>query len=183
MKRSRLLFMFCGGLAIGSQGFADSSIASDINVSHPNAGVQNFYAGATLGLANYDVMDDSDTAFNVFAGFSVNDVLSVELGWANLGEVEKNTVSTETSAFHLSAVGNFSLQSDIDFYAKLGLASWDVDWKSNWDSDSDSGSDVFFGLGIDYQVGASSSARFGADWYSLDDEDVAVYSIGIKQKF
>ncbi len=183
MKRSRLLFMLCGGLVIGSQGFADSNIAGDINVSRPSAGVQNFYAGATLGLASYDVMDDSDTAFNIFAGFFVNDALSVELGWANLGEVEKNTVSTEASAFHLSAVGVFSLQNDINLYAKLGLTNWDVDWESSLASGSDSGSDVFFGLGIDYQVGANSFARFGADWYSLDDEDVAVYSIGIKQKF
>ncbi|MBL4608690.1 MAG: outer membrane beta-barrel protein [Pseudomonadales bacterium] len=183
MKRLKLSFILCSGLLISSQGFADAGIANDINVSHSGASEQGFYIGATLGSANYDVMDESDIGFDLFAGFNFNEVLSAELGWVSFGEVENSGITAEASAFHLAVLGNVSLQNDLSFYGKLGMTSWDVDFKSNVGSGSDSGADVFFGLGMDYQIGARSSVRFGADWYSLDVEDIALYSIGIKQTF
>ena len=178
-------FLFCSGVAISTQVFAasDSGIASDIHVSHPSAGMQGFYLGGTLGLASYDTMDDSDIAFDLFAGFDLNETLSVELGWVSFGEVEKSGEALEASAFHVAMMGKLSLQSDLNLYGKLGITSWDADTTSGEISASDSGADVFLGVGIDYQVGANSSVRFGADWYSLDDEEIAVYSIGAKQRF
>ena len=183
--RKLLAFLFCGGVAMSTPVFAasDLGIASDIHVSHPSAGIQGFYLGGTLGLANYDTMDDRDIAFDLFAGFNINEALSVELGWVNFGEVEKIESAFEASAFHVAVLGSLSLQSDLNLYGKLGMTSWDADISEGVTSVNDSGADVFFGAGIDYQVGVNSSVRFSADWYSLGDEDVAVYSIGAKQRF
>ena len=177
--------LFCGGVGISAPVIAEpeSGMANDIHVSQPSAGMQGFYLGATLGLANYDMMDDSDIAFDLFAGFNINEILSIELGWVNFGEIENAATTLETSAFHAAMIGSLSLQSDLNLYAKLGMTRWDADLTVGAVSVSDSGADVFFGGGIDYQVAANTSVRFSGDWYVLGDEDVAVYSVGVKQSF
>ena len=196
MKRL-IPLLFCSGVGICAPVIAasESGVASDIQVSDFDTGMQDFYLGGSLGLASYDMWDDSDITFNIFAGFNLNEILSVELGWINFGEVDKSATAfeaialhkagtiLEASAFQAAMIGSFPLSNDLNLYAKLGMTKWDADLATVVSSASDSGADVFFGAGVDYQFAVSTSVRFSADLYALGDEDIAVYSVGVKQSF
>lgn len=184
MRYSVLFLLFSAGLTISPQGLAgDAGIADDITVSHAKTGAEGFYLGASIGNASYDDIDESDVGFDLFAGINLNEVLSAELGWVDLGEADGGTATAEVSAFHLAIVGHVALQNNLNAFGKLGMAVWDADVRQGAISTSDSGTDVFFGFGVDYQISALSSVRFGADWYSVDDEDITLVAVGLKQRF
>lgn len=168
----------------GAIAFADvAAISDDIRVSRSQPSTEGFYVGASIGNASYDDVDESDVGFNVFAGIDVNEILSAELGWASFGEAEGNTATAEVTAFHLAIVGSVALQNNLNAFGKLGMARWDADVRQGPVSSSDNGTDVFFGIGVDYQIGAGSFVRFGADFYGVDDEDVTFIGVGLKQRF
>ena len=179
-----LLRLFIAGVAVISSTHvaADSTVASDISVSRPTSGGMGFYAGGSVGNANYNETDDSDIGFDLFAGFNLNEVLSVELGWANFGEAD-NAGTIEVTALHAAIIGHLSLQNDLSVYGKLGISSWDADLTVGSVKESDSDTDVFFGLGVDYDITGKTSVRFGIDQYAIDEEDITMYSVGIKQRF
>lgn len=189
MKRFTLFLLLCGGLVTSSQLVAGGlGIASDISVSRPQSGLGGFYLGGSIGNASYDKIDDSDIGFDLFGGLNFNEILSAEFGWISLGKAEKGAqaskVSSKVTALHAAILGNVALQNDLGAFGKLGIAIWDADTTSlGSNSKSDSGTDVFFGFGLDYQIGGSTSVRFGVDFYAIDEEDVTTYAVGIKQKF
>ncbi len=178
--------IIAGAAVIGSTGSANviaaSTVASDIIVSRPASNVMGFYVGGSIGNASYNEADDSDIGFDLFVGLDLNEVLSVELGWANFGEAE-NAGSIEVTALHAAMVGHLSLQNDLSLVGKLGIFSWDADLTVGSSTTSDSDTDVFFGLSVDYEITGKTSVRFGIDRYAIDEEDITVYSVGIKQRF
>lgn len=179
-----LLALIIAGSAVFSSTLvvADSNVSSDITMSRPASGERNFYVGASIGNASYDDADDSDISFDLFLGLDLNEVLSVELGWANFGEAEE-TGSIEVTALHAAMIGHLALQNNLSVYGKLGISSWDADSTMGSVSENDSDTDVFFGLGADYQISGKTFVRFGVDQYAIDEEDITVYSVGIKQRF
>jgi len=189
MKRATILTgaaaMLCFS-AIGDSMAGD--IASDITVTRSGNQGSGLYLGARAGIANYDEADDSDAGFDLFAGINLNEVLSIEAGWTDLGEVSNNGANSEVTVLHVDIVGNMGLRSDLSLYGKIGLAGWDLDVKTNAFSDSDSGVDLTFGFGVDYNITGRSSVRFGLDFYSADaeiqgadyNEDIMMFSVGAK---
>jgi len=188
MKRSTIMTGTAALLFFSSIGSSMAEISSDIRVTKSGSQGAGFYLGAKAGLANYDEADDSDAAFDLFAGINLNEVLSIEAGWTDLGKVSDAGTSAEVSAFHVDVVGNMGVRSDISLFGKIGLASWDLDVKNSSFSDSDSGVDLTFGFGVDYNISGRSSVRFGLDFYSIDgtinntdsSEDIMVFSVGAK---
>lgn len=167
------------------------AMAGDITVSHSGGVGGGVYAGAKFGNASYDVAGESDAGYDIFAGYSINEVLSVEAGIADMGESSKAGVTNAIRLLHVGVVGKVGLNSELTGFGKAGLASWDTDYKDGSQSLSDSGTDVFFGLGIDYSVGIRSAVRFAADFYSADaeysgtsmSEDVTLFSVGVVYNF
>ncbi|NOZ52706.1 MAG: outer membrane beta-barrel protein [Gammaproteobacteria bacterium] len=165
-----------------------SEIASDIRVSKPDSQGTGLYLGAKAGIANYDEADDSDGAFDLFVGFNLNEVLSIEAGWTDLGEASNSGSSVEVTALHVDIVGNMGLRSDLSLFGKIGLARWDFDHNTNATTENDSGVDLSFGVGFDYNISGRSAVRFALDFYAIDaeinnidvDEDIMVFSVGAK---
>ncbi len=160
--------------------------ASDIVVSHSQAShAATPYVGLSLGSADYDLANDSSPSFSIFGGMALNELLAVELGMADFGDV--NNAASEASAFYGSAVANYSLTHELSAFAQLGLASWDYEAGTT----SDSSVDVFWGLGVDYDIGGALAARFSIQQFSIDasflgaavNEDILNVNIGLLYHF
>lgn len=191
-------------------------------LAFPAAHAQNWYVGIGLGntstdlaedeeLVNEEVefwnsisgvtasgsVDDSDTGLKVFGGYSFNDYLAVDFGYADLGEVgsEIRLVSdgsnfsfpsgsaTSTATLGVSGlfggvVGKLPLTDFLSLQGRAGLYLWDLEYDETNSgtgaysgttsfSDSDDGSDLYYGLGLNI-------GWFGLFYevYDIDGDDV-----------
>jgi len=130
--------------------------ASDIKVSHSQMGQGKApYVGISLGSADYDLANDSSPSFSIFGGIALNELLAIELGMVDFGDVTNVAVKSEASAFYGSVLANGELSSELSAFVQLGLASWDYDVANA----NDSSVDVFWGIGLNYDVGHGLAAR------------------------
>lgn len=168
--------------------FVAGAAESDIVISHSKAGSGMApYIGINLGSANYDLANDSSPSYSVFGGVALNDLLAIELGFVDFGDVDATSVKSEASAVHGSAVANVGLSNELSAFVQVGLASW------NYDSGaaSDSSIDVFFGGGLNYEVKRNLAARFTVQRFAIDakienttvDETILNVSLGVLYRF
>jgi OOP family OmpA-OmpF porin len=177
------------GLAIASLAFGAAAHA-DV--------APGYYAGLSLGQGSIDVegLDESDTAFKLFGGYTFNEYFAVEASYIDGGSPEKSVamfglrsaISADVSALNVSAVGRLALNDAFTLFGKAGLARYEVDgsirveddWFGDWYEMSfeDSGTELSFGVGGEYSFG-----QFGlrAEYESI--EDLSVLSIGGTYRF
>jgi OmpA-OmpF porin, OOP family len=88
-------------------------------------------------------MDDKDTAFKLFAGYSLNETFSFELGYNKLGSLSADltmnimtpdaagTITTDLSAelkgFTAGVKASYPINDSVNLFAKLGLFAWQAD--------------------------------------------------------
>jgi len=166
-----------------------TSASSDIVISHSKvSGISIPYVGVSLGSADYDLANDSSPSFSIFAGLALNELLAIELGMADFGDVGNVTIRSEASAIYGSVVANAALSNEVSAYGQLGLASWDYSVGSL----NDSSVDVFWGVGLDYDIGRDIVVRFAIQQFSVDasfsnntvqNEDILNVNIGLIYHF
>lgn len=166
--------------------------ANDMIVSKPGSGDSHLYLGVKAGNANYDDIDDSDVSLDLFLGYQLDELLSVQGGFATLGEPTDRLNSAEVTLLHAEIVASISIKNDLSLYGQAGLFAWEYDTTTRIGlgsrSESDSGVDVTLGVGIDYKVSSRYAVRFALDIYSLEpelfpgkiSEDIINYSVGVK---
>lgn len=168
--------------------------ASDMVVSRPHSGMgSDFYLGFGLGNGSYSEADESAVTYGLFGGYHLNEVLGLELGWTNLGDIESGAQSSSASAAHLALLGKLGLRTNLTLLAKLGLTSWSYDFEDKDASvnESDSGNNVFYGVGADYDITGSSTVRFMFENFILEptiqnnkeSEDVQNISVSFMFRF
>ncbi|MDH3750663.1 MAG: outer membrane beta-barrel protein, partial [Gammaproteobacteria bacterium] len=165
---------------------------------------------ANLGWSiNNASVDDTDTAWKAYAGFSFNEYIAVEGGFVDLGEVQTEFGATiaptqidailrDTYSIHPvlgdgwfgSVVVSWPVSPDrFSLTARAGLFGWesDIDVRvisggTGSVSDRDSGTDMLYGVGVEWHLNEQWSMT--ADWerYELTDW-VDVPSIGVKIRF
>ncbi len=162
--------------------------ASDIKVSHSQVGQGKVpYVGVSLGSADYDLANDSSPSFSIFGGMALNELLVIEVGMVDFGDATNAAEKSEASAFYGSVIANSTLSSELSAFVQLGLASWDYDVASA----SDSSVDVFWGVGLNYEVGRGLVARMAIQQFSIDaafsgtsvEEDILNVSVGLLHRF
>jgi OmpA-OmpF porin, OOP family len=165
-----------------------------------------FYAGASIGTtklsddgfddAGIDV-DDSDTGFKIFGGYSFNNNFAVELSYFDLGEVNGafnepfvGNVSFDVgiSGFNASAVGRLPVSDTFSLFGKLGFASYDVDGHVSIagvgsGSDSSSETDLSYGVGAALSFGGQWEARIEYEAIDVDSGDANMLSVGAMYRF
>ncbi len=164
--------------------FADS----DMIVSKPRSSDGHLYFGVKAGNADYDNVDDSDVSLDLFLGYQLDELLSVQGGFATLGEPSNGLNSAEVTLAHAEIMASIGIKSDLSLYGQVGLFAWEYDTTTGIGSDSDSGVDVTFRVGVDYKISIRYAVRFALDIYSLDpevfvgkvNEDIINYSVGVK---
>jgi OOP family OmpA-OmpF porin len=176
-----------------------------------------FFLGVGLGRSTIDIKefysaigqpdnDDADpgfqsqhnSAFKVYGGYRFSDFLAVEASSLDLGSPQawETTVQEHPERAEISvdgwnafAVGIVPVGRIVDFFAKIGMMSWDSEIISIQDevvihSESSSGTDLAYGLGIGFWVSGSVTVRVEGERFTIGDyDDVSLWSLGVAFTF
>ncbi|WP_168198903.1 outer membrane beta-barrel protein [Luteimonas granuli] len=146
-----------------------------------------WYAGAGVGQSMIDepLIDDEDTAFQVFGGYQFHPNFGVELGYTDFGEVDFDTApgSLEADTVSLVAVGTLPFTERFSGYAKAGFHSWDAEARSAGLRADDDGTDPTYGLGLQYRFTDNVALRGEYSRFEMDDADVDVAQLQVRFDF
>ncbi|HKJ72667.1 MAG TPA: outer membrane beta-barrel protein [Alphaproteobacteria bacterium] len=176
-----------------------------------------FYIGASAGRTSFDTgiitytasLDESSTGYKLVAGYNLNPNVAVEFTYADLGKATVSGNSGDVFAYRgvgyqfllnnaeikfegtlIGAGGRFSfpVSRALSLYARLGLASWNIDATASapgaiTSTSSDSGTDPYYGAGIGWEFVPTVSLTAEYEHYELDTESADLMSIGIIKRF
>jgi len=165
-----------------------------------------FYAGASVGKTklsdegfdSFGVdVDESDTGFKIFGGYSFNENFAVEVSWFDLGEVSGTLndpffgdidFDVGVSGLNASAVGRVPVSETFSLFGKIGFASYDLDGHATISgvgsgSDSESETDLTYGVGAALSFGGQWEVRAEFEAINVDDGDANMLSVGAMYRF
>ena len=146
-----------------------------------------FYAGAGVGQSMIDegVIDEEETAFQVYGGYQLHPNWGFELGYTDFGKAEYGDVaSLEADTVSLVAVGTLPFTDKFSGYAKAGVHSWDADARAaGVGSASDDGTDPTYGVGLQYRFTDSVALRGEYSRFELEDVDVDLAQVQVRFDF
>jgi len=190
-------------------------------VTFANESTESFYLGASVGQSTFDVdggdldlssngdYDDSDTSFKVLAGYNFNQYFSIEVSYADFGQMavtDNYSESGVTAAYGMTAeltgltasmIAAYPLSEKVKIFAKAGFNSWEADVTAKGtitvpqypqynetynESETSDGSDAFVGFGLSYKF-ESFSIRAEYELYDVDDTDLDMLSLGLIYSF
>jgi OOP family OmpA-OmpF porin len=156
------------------------------------------YIGASFGQTSSDALDDlesipgvsvddSDTGYKIFAGYSFNANFAIEGFYTDLGEISATngvtTASVSLDSLGVAGLAILPLNDDFGLFAKVGYQRWDAELKATGvSSTNEDGSDAVLGLGVTYDV-QNVSLRGEFERYAIDGDDVDLLSVGIAYNF
>jgi len=151
-----------------------------------------FSVGFSLGITSLNVPDfnpdfsglrfkEEGFGYQFFAGYRPLKFFAVEAGYTDFGNAKVyeggNTnfykeANVDISMWSGYAVGLLPLGKKVDFFAKVGYASWNNDnmviVADQSEDRSTSGSDVAWGLGFNFRFN-KLGARIAGDWLQIPD--------------
>jgi hypothetical protein len=111
------------------------------------------YLGGSIGKADYNenlwsIEDNqNDTGWKFFGGYHFNRYLGLEAAWVDLGKVDYQGASIETSGVALEGIGSLPIGPMFSIFAKLGAIAWDQDTRKAGRHDDDQGVNPAWGYG------------------------------------
>ncbi len=175
-----------------------------------------WYAGIAGGSTDIETgitavsgatLDETGTGISFFFGKEINEKLSIEGFYADLGKASlsgdngdtftfggtayqfNTTASITVSAKSTGIAGKakFDMGDSLQGYVKGGFHSWDADAKIAAGTASAStktdGTDILWGVGAEYKMGEKTSLLAGYDNFKLDDETVTYLHAGMLFRF
>ena len=146
----------------------------------------SFYGGINIGTGDVDFSgyEDSDT-LSFYGGSQIGNQMAVEFGYTDLGEFDVSgfpDVSVDVSGFEFSLVGKMATSSSSEFFGRLGMYMWDVEFPFPYGEDS--GTSVTFGFGMDINFTPKLGGRIAFQHYGdVSDADITNVSFGIFSSF
>jgi OOP family OmpA-OmpF porin len=181
-----------------------------------SAKADGLYAGFLTGSTNIDsgvtavngaTLDEDGSANSFFFGKKINENLSIEGFYSDLGEASlagdngdtfvvdgityqfntSATIAVSSTTLGLAAKYDFEINEKSNFFVKAGFHNWETELKVSVGTASASvttdGSDTMYGLGAEYKLNEQFSLIAGYDNYTLDSEDVSFLNVGAKFQF
>jgi hypothetical protein len=139
-----------------------------------------FYGGLDVGSTKIDGFDDNKTSFGGFLGYGFNQFFAVELGYRQLGKWDFGGADLKAKQTHLSVIGAYPLNAQLDLYGRLGYNNLRAEASAGnvtYGEDTDGG---LYGIGLNYNFTPQLSGRIEAQKPSSDSTN---YSIGVVWKF
>jgi len=124
-----------------------------------SAADNGFYLGAGITQTKFDAdnVDGDfkldDNSFKIIAGFRPLDWLAVEANYIDLGSDSGNGAKINSNALTASVLFLKEFQV-VDFYARAGLARWNVDASLDGIDASDDGNEFTYGAGVGVHFGS-----------------------------
>jgi OOP family OmpA-OmpF porin len=158
------------------------------------------YLGLNLGQSDYRLgcnntlfpCDEKDTSLNLYAGSMLGNFWGVELGYINMGRVDRAGGSTKAQGLNLSLVGNAPLGgSAFGVFGRLGTTYGFTDTSAAAGSGVAAGSENGFGLsygaGVSYDFTPKLSATLGWDSHDFrfasGRDAVRSTSLGLRYRY
>ena len=135
------------------------------------------YIGASVGQSSSDIScptgvtcDDSDTAWKIYGGMEMNEYMSMEVGYVDLGEVKySGTLSgtRETTGMIIDLVGTYAVSPSFILSARGGLniLNAEVNGTIAGTPNLNTGdTDVAWSFGVGAQYNVTPSVGLRLDW-------------------
>lgn len=187
------------------------AMASAMALSAPaSAGFFDFtlapFIGASVGQATTDscitgTCDDSDAAWKIYGGLEMNEYISMEVGYVDLGTVDYSapTGSRETNGMLIQMVGTYALNPKFTLIGRGGMNILNTEVNGAIVNAIDSTSvnnsgdtDVSWSLGLGAQYNFTKSLGLRVEWEryfevgdpdSTGEADIDLISAGMVFKF
>lgn len=150
---------------------------------------QEYYLFAQFGQSRFDVgeanvaIDDTDTTLGLGFGVELSPNLALEAAYHDFGELKIAQSGIDVSAFSGALIGQIPLGASLGAYGKLGFDVWEAESSTT----SSDGNDLFFGLGLSYELNNSAALRleFNRHDFSGDNgnSDVELDTITVGVRF
>ena len=194
MKTMNLMAAMVSALALStsaSAGFFDLTLAP--------------YVGAGIGKSKADITcpatsscDDKDTAYKLYGGLEVNEFISMEVGYVDLGEVTVTGTPSGTVSAHgmtMQVLGTYALNPSFSLLVRGGMniLNTEVNGTIAGTPNNNSGdTDVAWSAGLGAQYNLTKSVGLRMEWerfFKVGDStttgeaDVDMISAGLVYKF
>lgn len=190
--------------------FAAAAMASALSFSVPaTAGFFDLtltpFVGASVGQSSFDIScptglscDEKDTAYKIYGGLEVNEYISMEVGYVNLGEAKVTDTTSSTVSAHgmtMQLVGTYALNPSVIFIARGGMniLNLEIDGPFAGTSNDNVGdTDVAWSLGLGAQYNLTESVGLRLEWeryFKVGDatetgeSDIDMITAGLVYKF
>lgn len=130
-------------------------------------------------------LDGDENGWQLGLGYSLNRYFSVKADYHDLGQGHyastcpppnvcpiQNVDRVDIEAFALSATGRLAVTPAIDVYAKLGVTSWNSDFRQFQHDESEVG--LLYGAGVGVDLSAALRLNVQYDLYDFDVNAAAV---------
>lgn len=169
-----------------------AAMASALSLSAPaTAGFFDLtlapFIGVSVGQANYDLTcpaasrcDDTDTAWKIYGGLEVNEYISMEAGYLNLGEAKVSGAEYGTAEVHgmtLQVIGNYAINPSFSLIGRGGMNILNLEKNgtiAGTPNNNVGDTDVAWSLGLGAQYNLTKSVGLRAEWeryFKVGDED------------
>ena len=145
-------------------------------------GISKFKNGCTI-LSGAGTCDDNGAYWKAYGGYRFNPYFSFELGYADFGEVKRETgaasATMEATGIDIVLVATMPLNREFSLFAKYGLYRWDVDVAVSGAGEvSAKGKDVTYGFGANYHFTKNIAARMEYQkYFNAGDAVTGTYDI------
>jgi len=169
--------------ALSLAGMAPQAAAAD----------NGFYLGAGLTQSKLkidfegDSGSEDDNGFKIIAGWRPLDWLAVEANYIDLGGVEEDGASIDSTALTVSGL-LIAEVGIVDLYARLGMVNWNTDvGLSGVGSSSDDGWEPVYGAGVGLHFGSFGVRleyeQFSSEPFDTFDADTGTITLGATWTF
>ncbi len=186
--------------------FAAAAMASALSLStSATAGFFDLtlapFLGGSLGQTSFDIScpascDDADTAWKIYGGLEVNEYISMEVGYADLGKAKISGTTSgtaEANGMTLQLIGTYALNPSFSLVGRGGMNILNLDVKTTGGQVLDEGdTDVAWSLGLGAHYNITQSMGLRVEWeryFKVGDADttgemdIDLISAGLVFKF
>lgn len=152
------------------------------------AAIGNAQVRETFDLATFE---PSSTSYRIYGGYQFNDYFGLQAGYLKFESFDESIyfvggstrLSVDVDGFTAAAIARVPFAQRFDVHAKIGAFFHDAHSLIDGVPDSTSETDVFFGIGLGFELSDKLSLSLDAERYDLSAVHTNVYSVGLQVRF
>ena len=185
--------------------FASGAQAQSNTTPAPRTGYSMYapgsaYIGFNIGQSNLKLnngngafgFERSKNVYNLYGGSYFNDLIGLEVGYADFGRINRGGGQTKADGFNVGVVGKLPLAPSFNLLGRLGTTYGRTDVSSNIASGVVAGKETgwggSYGIGAEFLFNPELSAVLQYDEYNLkfaggNRDKINTTSLGLRYRF
>jgi OOP family OmpA-OmpF porin len=152
------------------------------------------YVGIGAGEAKTEIdefIDENDTAYKIFGGWSFNRYIAAEVGYFDGGNptstVGTQRLQVDADGFYAAAIGSLPLGDRFSLFARLGYAFYEATASLQAPgialSESDEDEDLLYGIGATAQFTDAFGVRLELESIDVSDAAFEMFTLSAIYRF